>query len=79
MSTKPIREALTKLKRAADLSAPNEGSTKHDEAYAAALEAVRAIEEMARSIVNGNGTAVLRNNDYDTSVSLLESIAKEAP
>lgn len=69
MSTKPIREVLEWV-----------GRGDYDrEALDAALEAVRAIEEMARRVVNEGGAYVLRQDGYDRSVDLLESIAKEAP
>lgn len=63
MSTKPIREALELI---------NTELRRDQEAYAAALEAVRAIEEMARRFSESRemGTA-----DYD----VLDDIAKEAP
>lgn len=76
MSTKPIREALERLKDAVDLCAPSEEVDDCDDAYAAALEAVRAIEEMARVIIDSGrlDTAPMRKEK-----NLLESIAKEAP
>lgn len=78
MSTKPIREALEMLRHERSTQ-HYESMLKHDDAYTAALEAVRAIEEMARSIVHNGGADSLIKDGYDMSVELLESIAKEAP
>lgn len=76
MSTKPIREALENYNRRLMMSPlPSEPFRKAEsDAYAAAIEAVRAIEEMARVLLRKDVTGAM-----DDARSLLESIAKEAP
>ena len=71
MSTKPIREALNTTQNLID-NAPSHWSTvAAQESLDAALEAVRAIEEMAQRFMADTATA----KDWDA----MKSIAKEAP
>ncbi len=67
MSTKPIRRALARLNFA-------EAGVK--EQYDAAMDAVRAIEEMARKILDSDNH---HGGVQHPERVLLESIAKEAP
>lgn len=78
MSTKPIREALNTTQNLID-NAPSHWSTvAAQESLDAALEAVRAIEEMARTYVSDDFKDD-HNERLNRSKRLLESIAKEAP
>lgn len=81
MSTRPIREALEKMQKA---------RVDH-EAHSAALEAVRAIEEMAKVLmtvgdvtVDGTVVTIKLADEAETrrvieAIDHCESIAKEAP
>lgn len=73
MSTKPIREALEWLPEMASRMPTDSTKQAVTDEYAAALEAVRTIEEMAKSIVSNGGRRGLSDS------MLLDSIAKEAP
>lgn len=72
MSTRPIREALELL----EMFSGDEKRAR--EAYDAAMEAVRAIENMAKTLAIQK-TQDIRADGMTNAAAMLESIAKEAP